>query len=172
MSKILEALKKVSHLRNETGENQNTIAQGAPGSRKAISGVHPIFQNTMLVIVTLIGMVSLSFSVRVLSEMKKNNIASINFYSELIAQKKKIDGFSTALSDLQAKQALQVNSLKTKYDTLSALQKETDTELRKVISTHGEFRGAIKDLKWTTENIAEKMTSMNTELNNLKPNQN
>ena len=177
MSKILDALKKVSRQQSEVGEGEKgAITQadlsGAPGTRKTISSANPAFQNSMLIIVALIGMISLSFSVRVLSEMKQSNTSSMNVYNEFIAQKKRVDGLFVSLADLQTKQNLQADNVKSKFEILSASQKTTEGEIQKLIGAHNEFNGTLKDLKWTTQHLTEKLTSMSAELNNLKPNPN
>ena len=125
----------------------------------------------MLIVVMLTGMISLSFSMRVLSETRQAHISSANTFSELTAQKKTIDTLEKTLAQLQTKQELQFDNVKSKVNIVTASQKKNEDKIAELTNVNNELRSTIKDLKNTAGSLSEKVTAISAELSNLKTNQ-
>ena len=125
----------------------------------------------MLIVVMLTGMISLSFSMRVLSETRQAHISSANTFSELTAQKKTIDTLEKTLAQLQTKQELQFDNVKSKVNIVTASQKKNEDKIAELTNVNNELRSTIKDLKNTAGSLSEKVTAISSELCNLKTNQ-
>ena len=198
MSKTLDALKKLSQLRDnnmggislpdhggaiphsivsdhgirsekyQSHEERNLVLDEATHNNGFHRKQGAVFQNIMLMVVAVITAASLFLCLKTLSEVKHINHSSVLVASDLALQKDRINALEKTVAKVQFKQESQVEDLKTHLNTLTATLKKEDRKIAELTAANSDLSSAVKDLKWSMQNLTDKYVSVNAQLNNLK----
>ncbi len=198
MSKTLDALKKLSQLRDnnmggislpdhggaiphsivsdhgirsekyQSHEERNLVLDEATHNNGFHRKQGAVFQNIMLMVVAVITAASLFLCLKTLSEVKHINHSSVLVASDLALQKDRINALEKTVAKVQFKQESQVEDLKTHLNTLTTTLKKEDTKIAELTTINSDLSSAVKYLKWSMQNLTDKYVSVNAQLNNLK----
>ena len=190
MSKIAEALKKAEELRkvngmvsaqqNNTGLHSMLNTPDVSIERSAVNIAESIandreqapvfsFQNSMLIALALICLISLLLSTRTFSEIKRTNQSAVVMTHMIASHEAKIGALEKTISDMQLHNAAEAESLKTKLNTVSTVSKKIETKVNDLTSAQGELRSSINGFKWSLSHLTDRLNSIADQGNTSLP---
>ncbi len=198
MSKILSALRQVNDTRQSFGF-ASAVAYPAEGMMNSTIGtalkkmVRPKkddylsassiiekgymtdrfnfrYETPLLILVVIVSVASLILSIRTFSEMKSANYTSVVLAKEAVSQKQKVGDLEQLFNQTRKDFSQKVDGLTSEMDALKGQLKDRETKIAQLTATNGQLAKTVEDLKWTSQNLTEKIVNVTSQLNSLKTN--
>lgn len=191
MSKIVDALRKAEEIRKNNdavSAQQNSAAIHSIMSSPVVSTntralplaeayangndqAAPVFsfQNSMLIALALICLVSLLLSTRTFSEIKRTSQSALTMTHMIASHEAKISTLEKTISDMQLRNAAEVESLKTKLNTVSIASKKVETKVNDLASAQSELRSSVNEFKWSLSHLTDRLNAIAEQGNTLLP---
>lgn len=192
MSKTLDALKRVSEIRENSADmpgfkNPQTAVHpsvvAAPGiqarnfmpSPASFSPVYnghsqdrsrqdSRFQNIILMLLAVVGLASLLLSFRTFTEIRKVNAVSSSAIKDLALQKSKIATLETAVAQMNDDAVSKEKALKDKLNKVMIALDQNKEKIEDLSRENKQLRSLTGDLKWSIQSLNEKYMRLNAQV--------
>ena len=102
--------------------------------------------------------------------MKSANYASVVLAKDAVLQKQKVDDLEKMFDQARKDYAQRVDGFKNDLDSLKGALKDRDQKITELTTANGQLVKTVEDLKWTAQNLTEKIVNVTSQLNTLKTN--